>query len=260
MSNNQLAILIPLCSKNQDWKTLSDIDLITKMLDPLIVSLSKKHRYKLYLGYDENDEFFVKHQDLLVKRFPKVNLTIFPRECNGNPTKAWNLLLDKAFKDKDNRWFYQCGSDIVHIVKNWDDYFVNLMKKHDDDIICGGVDMNFWFERLINDQAGILENVFFGRPLYERLGFLFPPEVKTWFSDDIITKIYRNVDRCYICPNIKYYNSNRVKDSNEKSRYIPPKNEPIEKNWPDIANKYTKEAFPEYELTLEQLNKLPKYN
>ena len=256
----QIALLITLCSKKQSWKNLSDIDFISKMLDPLFMSLSGKHKVKYYLGYDENDDFFVKQNDLLKKRMPFIDLTVLPKKCNGNPCLAWNLLLEKAFKDKDNKYFYQCGSDIIHIVKSWDDYFINLMKKNDDDIICGGVDMPFWCERVIRDQSGILENVFFGRPLFERLGFLFPPEVKTWFSDDVITKIYRNVDRCLICPNIKYSNVNRVGGHNDKSRYKPPEDQPIAKNWPEVANKYTMEAFPEYELTLQQLNKLPKYN
>ena len=256
-----IAILVTLCSKKQNWKSLHNCDLIEKFFDGLALTASGKHPYKVYVGYDENDEWFVKHHDKLLERYPLIlDITVLPKTCNGNPCKAWNILLDKAFKVKENKYFYQCGSDIIHTVRGWDDYFVNLMKRNNDDIICGGVDMNFWCERVIRDQSGILENVFFGRSLYERLGFLFPPEVKTWFSDDVITKIYRNVDRCYICPNIKYINSNRVGGSNEKSRYVPPENEPIAKNWPEVANKYTQIAFPEYELTLEQLNKLPKYN
>jgi len=255
----KIAILVPLCSKNQDWVSLKDVDFISIMLDSFLISVSNKHNYKFYLGFDENDKFFVENDKNLRKRFPNMDITMLPKKCNGNPCHGWNILLDKAFKD-GNDYFFQCGSDIIQSVKGWDDYFVNLMKKHDDDIICGGVDMPFWCERVIRDQAGILENVFFGRPLYERLGFLFPPEVKSWFSDDVITKIYRNVDRCYICPNIKYHNVNRVGGNNDKSRYVPPEKEAIAKNWPQVANKWTIEAFPEMELTLAQLNQLPKYN
>ena len=46
---------------------------------------------------------------------------------------------------------------------------------------------------------------------------MFPPEVKSWFSDDLLTKIYRNVDKVFICPNIKFCNRNRVGQTNEKS-------------------------------------------
>lgn len=258
---SQIAILVTLCSKNQEWKSLHNCDFISVFLEGLYMSISKKHPYKIYIGYDENDDFFVERHAELVKRYPNyVDITVLPKKCNGNPCKAWNLLLDKAFKEKENKYFYQVGSDILHSIRGWDNYFIELMKKHNDDIICGGVDMNFWIERVVRDQSGILENVFFSRCLYERLGFLFPPEVKTWFSDDVITKIYRNVDRCYVCPNVKYINTNRVGGSNEKSRYVPPEKEDIAKNWEKVANKYTQIAFPEYELTLEQLNKLPKYN
>ena len=255
-----LAILITLCSKNQEWKELQDCDFIKAFLDGLVLTISNKYKYTIYVGYDENDTFFADRHSEIIKRFPSINLNVLPKKCNGNPCLAWNLLLEEAVKDKDNFYFYQCGSDIIHQVKAWDEYFIKLMSKHDNDIICGGVDMNFWCERVVRDQAGILENVFFSRLHYERFGWLFPPEVKTWFSDDMISKIYRNVDKCYVCPNIKYINTNRVGGSNEKSRYVPPEKEPIAKNWDKIANKYTKEGFVEYELDIDTLNKLPKYN
>jgi hypothetical protein len=257
---SQIALLITLCSNKQDWKELKDIDFVNQLLDGIYMTISFKHPFKIYLGYDENDEFFASKHNELVKRYPNCDISVLPKKCNGNPCLAWNLLLKKAFENKDNKYFYQVGSDIVHTVKAWDDYFITLMKRHNDDIICGGVDMRFWCERAIRDQAGILENVFFSRNHYERFGFLFPPEVKNWFSDDIITKIYRNVDRCYICPNIKYQNVNRVGGSNEKSRYVPPEKEEIAKNWDKIANQYTIEGFPEFELKIEMLNSLSKYN
>ena len=257
----QIAILITLCSKNQSWKELCDCDLISITLDSILSTTSNSpHKLKFYIGFDENDDFFINYYDTLKKRYPKFNITIFPKTTNGDPCEAWNLLLKEAIIDKENDYYYQLGSDIKHLTNHWDTYFINLMKKHDDDIVCGGIDQSFWIERLIRDQAGILENVFFSRKHFNRFGFLFPPEVKTWYSDDLITKIYRNVDKCYICPNIKYINTNRVSGNNEKSRYIPPEKELIAKNWSKIANNYTKKGFNLEEKDLIVLNSINVYN
>jgi len=251
-----IGILISLCSKKQDWKDIGDVDFIKQFLDSFIFTISGKNEYRFYLGYDENDEFFVNNIDALTKRVPKATIVVLPKTCNGNPCEAWNVLLKKAFED-DCEYFYQVGSDITHQVKCWDEYFIKIMKSSNNDCIVGGVDMMYWCERAIRDQAPILENVFFGRKHYERFGWLFPPEVKSWFSDDLITKIYRNVDKLFICPNIKFQNCNRVGGHNDKSRYVPPENTPIAKNWYLYANTYTTKGFPEVE---QSYLKQPIYN
>lgn len=252
-----IGILISLCSKNQNWVDIGDIDLFKDFLDAFIYTVSGKHDYKFYLGYDENDEFFKKNKNTIKIRLPKANIIELPKSCNANPCKAWNLLLEEAVKEKCH-YFYQVGSDIQHQVLNWDDYFIKIMKKHNDDCIVGGVDFRYWCERAIRDQSAILENVFFSIKHYERFGFLFPPEVKSWFSDDLLTKIYRNVDKVFICPNIKFCNRNRVGQTNEKSRYVPPEKEAIAKNWHIHANEYTKKGFPE--IPVQKYNKKPIYN
>jgi len=259
-----IAILISLCSKNQKWQSLNDCDFISVFLDSLIMTKSNRHKFHIYLGYDDNDEFFSQRHEELRKRYNtnsesslQLTICVLPATCNGNPCKGWNILYEKALENLDNDYFYQCGSDIVHTVMNWDDYFVKLMKKNNDDAIIGGVDPVFWLERQIRDQAGILENVFTGRKHYERFGWFFPPEVKTWFSDDLITKIYRNVNKCFVCPNIKYLNTNRVGGENSSSRYVPPDKEKIAKEWHNYANKYTELGFPD--LPKDYLKK-PIYN
>ncbi len=242
---SKIGILIPLCSKNQDWKDLGDVDFFKYFIPSWLFAISRKHHYNFYIGYDENDEWFKERHEQLVKRASFGEIIVLPKKCNGNPCLAWTLLCEQAFID-GNDYFYQCGSDIIHGVLNFDDYFINQMKKFDNDAIVGGVDPNFWMERVIRDQNGILENVFTGRKHWERFGWFFPPEVKTWFSDDMITKIYMNVGRCLIATNIKYRNENRVGGHNDKSRYVPPENQPIAKEWKQIANKYTLEYLKEY--------------
>ena len=197
------------------------------------------------MGYDENDTFFKDNIEDFKKRYPSDLFCFFelPKSCNGNPCQAWNILYEHALKDKNHEYFYQCGSDIVHETPNWDTYLINQLNKMDNKGIAGGVDFPLWFERVIRDQNGILENVMVTRDHYNKFGWFFPPEVKTWFSDDMITRIYLNADLCRICTNIHYTNSNRVGGHNEKSRYIPPEKEEIANTWKNIADKYSVKIF-----------------
>jgi hypothetical protein len=251
-----ISLLISLCSKNQTWKELKDCDLISQFLDSFLLTVSGKYPYTFYLGYDSNDEFFKSNIEILKKRLPN-NSKFFElpaEETNGNPCRAWTILYEKAYNDGHD-YFYQVGSDIQHHVKGWDSYFINIMKKNDNDCIVGGVDTNFWIERTIRNQSAIIENVFTGRKHYERFGWFFPPEVKTWYSDDIITKIYRNNQKVFVCSNIKYSNSNRVGGNNENNRYKP--NDTLKDNWYKIANKYSSTGF---DIPLNILEKLDKYD
>jgi hypothetical protein len=252
-----IGILITLCSKNQEWNELHNCDLLQQFLDSFFYTISNKNDYTFYIGYDENDKWFSERCDQLKQRLSKAKIFSLPKRCNGNPCEAWNILYKKAYDDNCD-YFYQVGSDIVHLVNNWDEYFIKIMRKNDNDCIVGGVEQNYWCERVIRDQSGILENVFLSRKHYDRFGFLFPPEVKTWFSDDMITKIYRNVDKCFVCPNIKFTNGNRVGGHNDKSRYVPPENTPIAKSWFIHANNYTVKGFPEIDKNLYL--KKPVYN
>ena len=47
------------------------------------------------------------------------------------------------------------------------------------------------------------------------------PKFKTWYGDDYISQLYREVNRCFICPNFLYINANRVGGHNECNRYEP---------------------------------------
>jgi len=236
-----LAILISLCSKNQNWKSIDQTDFVEIFLNSWFVTHSIKDT-KFYLGYDENDEFFKDNIEDLKKRYPAnfFNIIELPKSCNGNPCAAWNILYEEALKDDTNEYFYQVGSDIFHTVKGWDQYFINVLKKNDGVGIAGGVDSPFWLERVKVNQNGILENCMVTRKHYELYGWFFPPEVKNWFSDDLITRMYLNADSAFICPNITYINTNRVRPQNEENRYECPRRDTyIAKNWKSIADKYS---------------------
>ena len=216
-----IGILIPLCSRNQKWKEIIDIDFFHDFLPHFYRTISNKHNYKFYLAIDENDEFLIKNKELIQKRLhANDKIIIASKEYNGNPYGIWGLLLKKAIED-DNEYFYQCGSDIKHITKNWEDYFVRVLKKADNIGLTGGIDKSFWLERVLRKQNGILENVFFHKSHYEIFETFMNPKFKTWYGDDYISQLYREVERTFICPNFLYVNANRVGGHNECNRYEP---------------------------------------
>jgi hypothetical protein len=235
-----IAILIPLCSRNQTWNNVNDIDYFNNFLPFFFQSISNKFTYKFYLGIDENDKFLMDNLDLIKKKLHSKwdTVVIMPKTLNKNPYGIWNKLLEEAVKDSDNEYFYQVGSDIMHITKYWDRYFINILKKNKNIGFCGGVDKRFWYERLLLNQNGILENVFFHRTHYDIFGRFINDSFSTWFGDDYLSQIYREVDSTFICPLILYSNQNRVGDSNQKNRYEPSLD--MQNKWKNIALKDSK--------------------
>tara|TARA_R110002126_G_scaffold10415_1_gene47407 strand:+ start:149 stop:886 length:738 start_codon:yes stop_codon:yes gene_type:complete len=230
----KIAILMPLCSKNQEWKSISDIDFINT-LDYIYQTKSFKNELIFYLGYDENDEFFVKNHDSLNKRLKSTDkLIVLPKSCNGSPYNAWNILLTEAIKDNQIEYFYQLGSDIVHLTKDWDTYFINILQKSNNIGITGGVDKRFWIERINRNQNGILENIFFHKKHFEIFGYFIRNEGMDWFGDDMLSEAYRKLDKCFICPTVLFSNTNRVGGNKPTNRYKP--NMTGEKIWRNLAN------------------------
>ena len=232
-----IGILIPLCSRNQDWINIYDIDFINSFLPFFYGSISNKYNYRFYLAIDENDNFLMNNREDIEKCLsPEDKIIIAPKSFNGNPYGIWNLLLEEA-KD-ECEYFYQVGSDIGHITKDWDKYFINVLKKNNNLGIIGGVDKRFWLERVIRNQNGILENVFFHKTHYDIFGRFMNPQFHSWFGDDYISQVYREHNSTFISSNNLYINTNRVGDENKNNRYKSSME--MADKWRDIAKEDSK--------------------
>lgn len=224
-----IAILLSLCSKNQDWKDTRDIDLFKTFLQGFYNTITAKMNtdYIFYIGYDSNDEFIKNNLDMIKKRIHKDDILIeLPAEkTNGNPCEAWNILAREGLKNKDIEYFYQVGTDTMHITPSWDRYFIKILADNGNKGICGGVDKRFYLERVLRNDRGIIENAFLHRSHIIQFNGIFKEGLKNWFSDDWITTYYREKSSCFICPYIEFVNTNRVLLQNQgdtsKNRYIP---------------------------------------
>jgi hypothetical protein len=229
----KIGILIPLCSRNQTWKEVRDIDFFNCFQAFFYSSISNKFDYRFYLAIDENDKFLMDNLDGIKMKLhsTKDSVHIMPKRLNKNPYGIWNELLEKAKDECD--YFYQVGSDIMHLTKHWDSYFVNQLKKNNNIGFIGGCDKQFWLERGLRHIDQIIENVFFHKTHYEIFGRFIHPNFKTWFGDDFLSQIYREVNSTFICPTILYLNQNRVGDDNKNNRYEPDMSN--DKKWKPLA-------------------------
>ena len=246
-----IGFLISLCSKNQKWKCSGDIDLFKNFFVGFMNTYEpNKFKYKFFIGYDDNDEFIIKHLDYIKKRLGHYGYYTELKGCNGNPCKAWNILLENNIDKAD--YFYQIGSDIFLGSPNWSSYFVNILKKHNNIGICGGVDKSYWVARINANQNGIIENGFFHKTHYTIFKTLFNKEFKSWYSDDYLARLYYNVERCFLCPNVIFWNCNRVGQQDSEDRYKPDMS--VQKTWKKIAD-IDSEKLKNKLKTLENIRK-----
>ncbi len=233
MEKPVIAILTPMCSRNQKWVHLHECSFLTTLLPSLLRTCEfPKFDYRFYLGIDDDDAFFQKHLAALEKRLLPSDRVMTFAGYKGNPCKIWTELMRQAHADGCD-YFVQWGDDIRIESDMWCSYFVSILQKSDDVGVVGGVDEPFWISRLANREIGILENAMVSRRHWDTFGFFFPPEIKNWWSDNWISEIYGS--RCYTCPAIHFSNTNRVGDHNELSRYKPDLAD--EKRWRKIARR-----------------------
>lgn len=227
MTKTKIAICIPMTSKKQNWSALGDCFFLKIFLPSFLRTAElRKYDYRFYIGVDEGDHFFQYHLEDFKKRLKPTDTILVSDKYDGNPCGYWNYLFRKAHYDGMD-YLVQFGDDIEIISEDWTSYFISVLQEHNNFGVAGGCDINFWIERMMIGQIGILENIFIHRNHYDHFDLVFHKKLKTWWSDDYISNLYYNYTFC--CPNIRYKNVNRVSDVNNKSRYEVDKED--EKKW-----------------------------
>ena len=117
---SSIAILVPVCSRNQNYKNFKNIPFVNYLHKSLLATIDAQHEYTIFIGIDNTDTFYVKHfGDFLFLNAP-ANLVIKPiilRDCEHKPAFAWNKLFQEAY-DRGHDYFFQIGDD-VEILGNW---------------------------------------------------------------------------------------------------------------------------------------------
>jgi hypothetical protein len=206
--DHTIAILIPVCSRNSNYNNLEEIPLFRIFYPSFLKTKNDEYEYKIFIGIDDNDEFYLKYVEELRKYFEVVIL----KDCNHKPAKAWNFLFEEAYT-KGYEYFFQTGDDIYIKSNNWTKEFISKLQKSNNIGVIGPYEKFIFDWRDEKKIPQVIENAFVHKTHYKIFGYLFYPEIENQFCDDWITQVYG--DKAILCLEIEIDNAIR------NARYIP---------------------------------------
>ncbi|EPZ31069.1 hypothetical protein O9G_004643 [Rozella allomycis CSF55] len=130
-------------------------------------------RYVLYIGFDRNDNFFKKYKNrvevlkYIEKYFPGQRILAMSEGCD---------------------YFYQLNDDVKFLDEGWSDKFTRSLSLNEDFGVVGPCDI-VW-------NCKLLTQAMVSRKHYEIFGWLYPVEIKDWFSDNWLTNVYGGLKQC----------------------------------------------------------------
>nr|QDY51822.1 hypothetical protein 1_207 [Mimiviridae sp. ChoanoV1] len=209
----KIAFIIPITSNKRNYKDIQDIDFYKIFINSLKDKLNEKYIYEFYLGYDNDDNFYINNEIKVINHFQKLNLInskIKLLKINNKKSKLgelWSILAKEAYDNCD--YIYQVGDDIKILTSGWEDIFINKLKKNNNIGVVGPTDIN---------NKKILTQSFVHKTHIDIFGDYFPKQIKNWYIDDWITEVYK--------PNYSYQINNiYVKNSGGGPRYKVKKTE-----------------------------------
>jgi hypothetical protein len=175
----KIALLIPICSRNRNYTIQSYPlkDLFIKTFD-----FPSPHEYKIFLGADHDDPFYLNssvQQDIL-SLYKNVSLNFYT-DTKHNPVRVWNHLAKMAY-DEGYDYFYQLGDDIKILTPGSIPLFIEELKKLNNVGVVGPMDLN---------NKSLLTQSFVHRSHFETFGFYYPHEFKNWYCDNWIQEVYK---------------------------------------------------------------------
>jgi len=185
-----IAILVPVTSRNQYYKDINDIPFFNKLYPSFQTTKCKEHTYDFFIGYDDDDEFYNNNAELFGPNFNVIKLS----ECQHAPAKAWNKLATVAYNDKNKvyNYFFQIGDDVVLETPGWTSHFIEKLKKNQNIGVVGPCNLENYNGRISWGKPFVIENSFVHRNHLDIFGYFFHPEITNWYCDDWISRIYDN--------------------------------------------------------------------
>lgn len=184
VNSMKVAILVPVCSRNQTWSLLEDCFWIQHALPALTNTFSPDIEYSIYIGVDDDDAFFMEHRERLGGR------VVILSGCQHAPAWAWNRLFDVAVADGHD-YFFQLGDDVVLETPNWTTRFIEVLQRNNNRGVVGPCNTENYNGRIASGKPGVIENAFVHRTHHELFGTFYPPEIRNWYCDDWITEVYK---------------------------------------------------------------------
>jgi hypothetical protein len=195
-----VAILVPVCSRNQTYSSFEEIPFLKYLYPSFEKTKEDGYNYTFFIGYDDDDEFYTNNSQLF-------GHTSYRLEgCQHAPATAWNKLAEIAFNSETKYdYFFQIGDDVVLETLNWTTTFIRKLNQNNDIGVVGPCHLNNYNGRILQGRPYVIENAFVSRKHLEIFGYFFHPSIKNWFCDDWITQIYKNtfseIQTEYMCYN-----------------------------------------------------------
>lgn len=182
----RIAVLIPICGRNQTWERLEDCYLIRSFMPRFEMTRSPAYTYQIYVGIDDDDAFFLRYADDLRARGFQVRIV---SGCQHAPARVWNELFKSAVAD-GHEYFFQIGDDVILQSRKWTERFIEVLQAHGNKGVVGPCyPANFWGRKRGGGQM-VIENAFVHRSHYDIFGTFFHPDITNWHCDDWITRVY----------------------------------------------------------------------
>jgi len=215
-----IALLVPICSRNQNYKTIEEIPFLKYLLPSFLKTYNPSYKYTFYIGIDDTDTFYMENYKYLESIANKnINIqSIILQNCEHKPAHAWNKLFEVAYNLHD--YFYQVGDDII-MLDPWVDRFIDTLSKRDNLGVVGGCNDINYYGRVNCNKSPIIENAFVHQKHYHIFKIFFNKKIENWYCDDWITEVYKP-NNSTICIDIKLenkvYDRYKIKPIGDKIR------------------------------------------
>lgn len=184
-------ITVALLTLTHNSGDLHDCALFKMLLPSLAKTLGTDEvsgvRVVMYLGYDADDPIFdsekAQEAKLLIAKLvgDKIIIKYHRMPRVRRLTLLWNMLAFSAYRDGSN-YLFQLNDDSIILNSGWLRRFIATLQKNDDLGVVGPNDP-LW-------ECKLLTQAFVSRKHMEIFGWLFPPQIRDWYSDNWITFVY----------------------------------------------------------------------
>lgn len=184
MNNNIVFIIPSTCKKKNNYTNIDDIPLLSILYKSLInFNISK---YTFIIGMDDDDEYYLNNLNGIKNKLPNNFHFHFIKNIENSYVCIVNCLANLAIKEYSAEYLYVFADDLIVNTLEHIDIFISYFNKNNN--LCLG-----WGQ----DQGCLhtCSHPFIHRNHVDILGFFYPNEIKNWFCDDYIEKLYTKLNK-----------------------------------------------------------------
>ena len=201
MNDKSICVMIPVTSRNREWKTFRQTDLYNIFFRSFLLTYNKEIPHLFCFAIDPDDKLFndIKEDIERLVNVMKNCKVHFISTCGikkGHVAEMWNKCFEYGIQE-NYEYFLQCGDDIEFFTDGFEDAFIKFLKQNGNKGVCGFGDMGrLYFDR----EDRLLTQSFVHRTHYDIFGYYYPKEIMNWGIDDWITEIYGALNLSFYSP------------------------------------------------------------